>query len=155
MKRNRAALIVVLLGIVILGAFLLSQKQSGSQSLTFNDNTSPSLVPQRARDKIIEYVVGDGDTIVSVGEKFGISVDTIKWANGLTSNTLTVGQTLKILPVTGVAHVVVKGDTVESLALKYHTTVQKIIDYPFNDYANPETNDLIPGKTIIIQGGRM
>lgn len=161
MKYNRAILTVVLLCFIMLAAFLLSQKQSGipflapSQPITFNDNISPSLVPPKPRDKIVEYVVEDGDTILSIGERFGISTDTIKWANGLTSNTLTAGQTLKLLPVTGVAHVVVKGDTVESLALKYHTTVQKIIDFPFNEYANPETYQLIPEKTLIIQGGRM
>lgn len=126
-----------------------------SQSITLNDDIIASEVPSRPRNKIMEYVVEDGDTIASIGERWGISVDTVKWANGLTSNTLTVGQTLKILPVTGVAHVVVKGDTVESLALKYHTTAQKIIDFPFNEYANPETYQLIPGKTLIIQGGRM
>lgn len=154
MKHNRVIGSVVLLGFILVGAFLLSRNRFRMPFLK-QDHISPSIVLQKPRDKVVEYVVQDGDTIFSVGEKWGISVDTVKWSNGLTSNSLTAVQTLKIFPVTGVAHVVVKGDTVESLALKYHTTVQKIIDFPFNEYAKPETYELIPGKTFIIQGGRM
>lgn len=159
-QMKKTLLIIVAVVFILLGGLFLYRKYFDKSYLSPAQPDEDSLqmqttVSQKPRDKIIEYVVQDGDKIASIAEWQGISVDTIKWANGLKSNTLTAGQTLKILPVTGVAHVVVKGDTVESLALKYHTSSQKIIDFPFNEYANPETYVLIPGKTLIIPDGRM
>lgn len=113
-----------------------------------------NFVNQRPRDKIISYVVEDLDTLKSISDKFSVSVDTVKWENNLTTGSIQVGQTLKILPVTGVSHVVKKGDTLDSIAEQYHTTRQKIIDYPFNNYANPEKFTLIPGEIIIIPDGK-
>lgn len=112
-----------------------------------------SSVNQQPRDKIITYIVVKGDTLQSISDKFSISIDTIKWENSLVSNSIIEGQRLNILPVSGVAHIVATGDTIESLALKYHTNKQKIIDYPFNEYADPEKFILIPGTTIIIPDG--
>jgi LysM repeat protein len=161
MRLNRAIVSIVLLSFIMLVAFLLYQKQVHeplvllNRPITLDGQIFPRTVLPRPRDKVVEYIVQDGDTISSIGEMFDISVNTIRWANRLTSNTLTVGQTLKILPVTGVSHIVVKGDTIESLAVKYHTTSQKIIDFPYNEYANIQTHSLIPGKTLIIPDGRM
>lgn len=119
-----------------------------------NITKSPTnFVNQQPRDKIISYVVENGDVIQLIANKFGISVNTIKWENNLNSDTVFPGQSLKILPVTGVSHIVEKGDTLDSLAQKYHTTKQKIIDYPFNNYANPEKFTLIPGEILIIPAG--
>lgn len=160
MQMKKSLLIIVAIVFILLGGLFVYEKYFNKSYLSPAQPSGDPLqiqttVSQKPRDKIIEYVVQNGDKIAAIGEMFNISVDTIKWANGLTSDTLTTGQTLKLLPVTGVAHVVVKGDTVESLALKYHTTVQKIIDFPFNEHANPETYLLIPGKTLIIPDGRM
>jgi LysM repeat protein len=113
-----------------------------------------TMVSAKPRDKIITYVAEKGDTVQSIGQKFGISPDTVKWANNVTTDTLTEGQLLKILPVTGVAHTVVNGDTVDSLADKYQTDRQAIIDFPFNDFADSETHSLILGKTLIIPDGK-
>ncbi len=93
-----------------------------------------TLVSSKPRSEIIEYEVKSGETLSQIAEKFGISMDTIKWANDLDNiNALKPGQTIKILPVTGVAHTVKSGDTLETVAKKYSAESQAILDFPFND----------------------
>lgn len=105
------------------------------------------------RDKIITYKVENGDTIETIAKKFDISQDTIRWANNISGNDLTIGQELKILPVTGIAHKVESGDTVYSIAKKYNTDPQGIVDFAFNDFANRETFTLVTGQILYIPNG--
>ena len=72
------------------------------------------------------YEVQAGDTLSEIAKDFDVSMNTIKWENNLTSNTLKVGQKLNILPTTGVKHIVKKGDTIERIAAKYDADVEDI-----------------------------
>ena len=74
------------------------------------------LLAKPTSDQISIYVVREGDTLSQIAEMFNVTVNTIKWGNDLSSNTLKVGDTLVILPISGVKHVVIKGDTITSLA---------------------------------------
>ncbi len=112
--------------------------------------TSISLKP---RDKILDYTVERGDTLSTIAEKFGISLETIRWANNLINDNITVGDSLKILPVTGIAHKVAKGESVYTIAKKLDSDAQKIVDFPFNDFANPETFSLVEGQILIVPDG--
>lgn len=108
------------------------------------------------RGEIVEYVVKRGDTVSSIAKKFGISVDTIIWANNLRSaKSIKVGQRLKIPPVTGVVHKVRRGETVYSIAKKYSVSPQEIVDYPFNTFANDETFALQIGQILFVPNGVM
>ena len=42
------------------------------------------------------WVVSKGDTLFSIAQKSGVSVDTIKFLNGLNSNLISIGQKLKL-----------------------------------------------------------
>lgn len=107
---------------------------------------------EKVRSEIIEYEVKGGDTISGIAEKFGVSVDSVKWANGLESlNYVKPGDKLKILPVSGVAVVVKEGESLESVAKKYSADAQTIIDFPFNDI--PDDFKLKIGQTLIIPDG--
>ncbi len=108
-------------------------------------------ISQKPRSEIIDYKVENGDTLSSIGQKFAISADTIKWANDLTSDSIKPGQTLKILPVTGVSHIVKSGDTLESIAKKYSAESQAILDFPFNDV--PDDFSLKVGQVLIVPDG--
>jgi murein DD-endopeptidase MepM/ murein hydrolase activator NlpD len=112
-------------------------------------------ISNKVRDSIIDYQVQSGDTVKSIAEKFGISQDTIRWKNDLVKDKIKVDQTLKILPVTGIAHTVVKGDTVYSIAKKYDADSQAIVDFPFNTFTNDETFELAIGQTVIVPDGIM
>jgi len=131
---------------------LFSQKK-GTLALPLSNRDIQTIISQKPRDRIVLYTPMSGDTIALIAKKMSISEETIRWENNLTSNSLKSDKNLRILPVTGVSHLVVIGDTLQSLATKYNTTVQKILDYPFNDYADEQTHTLILGDIIIIPNG--
>lgn len=109
------------------------------------NNTSPSI-----RKEIITYIVQGGDTIWTISKKFGISVNTIKWANNLSNvDYIKPGQKLIILPVSGVLHTVKKGETLASIASFYKVDASKIKEY------NNITGGLKIGQKLIIPGGKM
>lgn len=92
--------------------------------------------------------VKEGDSVPSLAQKYGISEDTIRWANNLRSDALTPGSKLTILPVTGVLHTVGANDTAETLASMYQSSAEQIT--AFNDL---ELNGLKPGSKVIIPNG--
>ena len=134
----------------------LSQFMTPSAVLSsLDDQNTVTERSDRGRDTIIKYTVEDGDTLGSIAEKFGISIDTIKWANDLKNDALKPSQVLDILPVTGVAVKVRKGDTVYSLAKKYDSNAQQIVDFPVNDFSDLDTFALNAGQIIIIPDGSL
>lgn len=123
-------------------------------SATTEDPETETLVSDKVRDKIIQYTVVLGDTVSSIANKFGVSEDTIRWQNGLISkDQIKAGQVLEILPVTGISHKVQKGDTVYSIAKKYDTSAQAVVDFPYNTFVNDETFELAIGQVITVPDG--
>ncbi|MDO8429061.1 MAG: peptidoglycan DD-metalloendopeptidase family protein [Candidatus Daviesbacteria bacterium] len=109
-------------------------------------------ISQKPRSEIVEYEVKSGDTLSNIGDKFNISVETIKWENKLESlNSIKPGQVLRILPVSGVAHKVKSGDTLESVAKLYSAESQAILDFPFNDIG--DDFKLRIGQILIVPDG--
>lgn len=124
-------------------------------SLDLTEYSIQTQVSQKPRDQVVVYPVEKGDTLAKIAEKFGVSIETIKWANNLKRDSLSIGQELKIPPVTGVVHKVREGETVYSLAKKYKTDAQKIVNFPFNDFADLDTFALNVGQTLVIPDGVM
>jgi LysM repeat protein len=122
-------------------------------SATTESGAIETLVSEKVRDGVKEYKVEEGDTVASIAKKFGVDVETIRWENNLTGDKIKQGQTLKILPVTGIAHKVAKGDTVYSIAKKYDSSAQAVVDFPFNTFSNDETFELAIGQTVIVPDG--
>lgn len=107
------------------------------------------------------YVVQPGDTVFDIAARFGLSVDGILTANGLSwSSTIHPGQTLVLIPAaaapaapstsapSAATHTVVAGDTVFAIAQAYGTTTEAVLT------ANGLGGDAIiyPGQTLIIAG---
>ena len=67
-------------------------------------------------EQISVYVVRKGDSISQIAKMFNVTSSTVIWANNLNGGLIREGQTLVILPVSGVSYTVKKGDTVESVA---------------------------------------
>lgn len=124
-------------------------------SASIDDPNIDTQISSKVRDSIINHVVTEGENIKSIAIKFGVSVESIKWQNNLTSDKIKIGQTLQILPVTGVSHKVQKGDTVYSIAKKYNADSQAIADFPFNTFRNDETFELAIGQVIIVPDGEI
>lgn len=109
-------------------------------------------VVQPKSDKISVYVVRDGDSLSQIAKMFGVSTKTIIWANDLgDKGVIQPGQTLIILPVSGVRHTVEKGETVASIAKKYDVEADEI--YDFNGLKRSQV--LAVGDTLVVPGGEM
>jgi surface antigen len=106
----------------------------------------------KSRKDIQSYTVQAGDTVTSIAQKFGITSDSIKWSNDLTSDTVALGTKLTIPPtgVSGIVYTVKSGDTVQSLATKYKANADQITAY--ND---AELSGLPEGEQIIIPNGQI
>ena len=109
------------------------------------------LLAKPTSDQISIYVVREGDTLSQIAEMFNVTVNTIKWGNNLSSNTLKEGQTLVILPISGVKHTVVKGDTLASVAKKYKGDEEEIMAY--NNIQKDDS--LAVGSIIIVPDGEV
>ncbi|MFA6407551.1 MAG: peptidoglycan DD-metalloendopeptidase family protein [Candidatus Paceibacterota bacterium] len=87
-------------------------------------NPLTNLFP--ARDGLKRYKVRQGDTIANIAVQFGITQDTIKWANQAVRSPLRLNQELIILPISGILYTVRSGDTLESIADRYQITTEGI-----------------------------
>ena len=71
------------------------------------------------------YTVKAGDSLWNIANQYGITVDELKNLNNLTSNTLSIGQILKV-PSGGNTYTVKSGDSLWSIANRYGTTVDTL-----------------------------
>ncbi|MEI6400387.1 MAG: peptidoglycan DD-metalloendopeptidase family protein [bacterium] len=102
-----------------------------------------------ASDEIQTYTTKDGDTLKGIAKMFDVSPSTIIWANNLDTNTkLTTGQTLVILPVSGLQYTPKKGDTVGGIAKRFGVDPEDITS--FNGIST-----LTTGEAIIVPNGEM
>ncbi len=103
-------------------------------------------------NQITNYTVQDGDTLSFIASDYGVSINTIIWANNLKSaDDIRPGMELKIPPVTGIIHKIKKGDTIASIAKKYSAEEDKIIS--FNNL--PQSGDLQIDDEIIVPDGKI
>jgi murein DD-endopeptidase MepM/ murein hydrolase activator NlpD len=94
------------------------------------------------------YRVRSGDTLVGIAHRFGVSMMTLWWANRLSAkDELHIGQVLTIPPVNGLVIAVKAGDTLKSIASKYHVDADEV--YEMNKL---EDRNLIVGQTLILPG---
>jgi murein DD-endopeptidase MepM/ murein hydrolase activator NlpD len=100
---------------------------------------------------IHNYEVVEGDTLSSIARRFGVSLNTVLWANNLSfSSYVKPGQKLVIPSVSGVIHKVVRGDTLSKIAQKYGVVASVITE------ANGLSDtSLALGNNLIIPGGKI
>jgi murein DD-endopeptidase MepM/ murein hydrolase activator NlpD len=127
-----------------------------------SDRTAPRVIastsesfPARAmptRDEVVSYTVGEGDQLWKIADRFGVRPQTILWSNDLSSSDqISPGQQLAILPIDGVIVEVTAEDSIDSLAEEYGVTPSAIREWPANELG--DTDSLIPDQSIMIPGG--
>lgn len=133
------------ISIVDQSALVSEMGPGGTEADVFVKESTPGA------DKISIYIVREGDSLNEVAEMFGVTANTIVWANDLSSKTIKPGQEIVILPVVGVRHEVEKGDTLESVVKKYKADLGEVARYNGVD----EENDLVVGTTLMIPNGEV
>lgn len=127
---------------------------SVKSALAQTDDTvtsKPQIIHSDSSARSIRYYTTErGDNVDAIARQFGVSAQTVKWANDLSSNDVAPGKRLKILPVDGVLYTFQRGDTVESIANRYNTSATRIVSY--NDL---ELTKAKPGQQLIIPDGKL
>jgi len=103
-------------------------------------------------DQISVYIVREGDTLSTIADMFEVSINTIRWANNMNSqSTIRKDQQLIILPISGLKYTIKKGDTLKNISSSYNADEDEILSY--NNLA--KASDLKEGDEIIIPNGEV
>jgi LysM repeat protein len=139
----------------------LKEIQWGAVSQESADKTGVKQGP-----KSVPYTVASGDSLTRIARNHGTTVAELKSANGLTSDTIRIGQELivpvggaatgagqtekpSVTPVSGVTHKVVAGDSLSRIARQHHVTIAAL------KAANGLNNDTIRiGQELVIPNGK-
>ena len=105
--------------------------------------------PRPTRTGVENYVVKEGDTLGTIARDFGVDVGTVLWANNLSERQyIRPGDSLRILPVSGVLATIRKGDTLSNIAKRYNGDLESVMR------ANQLTSEIVAvGKELIIPDG--
>ncbi|MBU0649707.1 M23 family metallopeptidase [Patescibacteria group bacterium] len=116
-------------------------------------NTALTTIPEeRQRTEYLAYTIESGDSLYSIGTKFKVSVDALKYVNNLyDGSVLKVGSEIVIPPSSGLIHKVAAGDTLATIASKYSVAAQAIAD--FNYLLEP--NKLALGTELVIPDAKI
>ena len=99
---------------------------------------------------VVEYHVGEGETMDTIASKYGITTDQIRWSNGKKNTDVAVGDVLYIPSVSGIVYTVKAGDTIDSIIERYGSTSAEII--ALNDL---EVSGISEGMRILLKDGSL
>lgn len=133
-----------------------SSKLIAGQALMNDRRPTLEHIPEErgeaVNDQISVYVVREGDTLSTIASMFGVTENTIRWANDLNSKSIIrKDQQLIILPISGIKYKVKRGDSLESIATTFKSDKDDILSY--NNMAS--ASELKSGDEIIIPNGEM
>lgn len=101
----------------------------------------------------VVHQLEQGETLGALAARYGVSVETLVWANGLErGDALIAGQLLNIPHVSGVTHTIREGETLALLAQRYSVSELAIASFPSNQQG--AQRQLLPGGTIFVPGAQ-
>ena len=163
---NPSTLLITLWGLVIaLGGFLALPQTSLADpcppqrpriQATTDDCAMLQDPTALRRPGVITYTVQYGDTMWGIAQKFGLDVDTLRYSNPelyRNPDVIYPGQVLRILPFPGAIHTVKQGETLASIARRWHVSPEAIIRYKPNGVKAGDR--LKPGQELVIPSGRL
>jgi surface antigen/phage tail protein X len=110
--------------------------------------TKPQVFEPISSGALTSYRTVVGDTVPAIAARYGISDQTLRWANNLVTDALAPDTDLTIPTVDGVVYTTKDGDTIESIASKYQSDQARIISK--NDL---ELTGITSGQRIVLPGG--
>ena len=137
-------------------------KGTGEIALSEGSALVPSAGPEgtavvykesaRSAGEISLYIVREGDSLSDIASMFGVSTNTILWANGLKSaSDIHEGDELLILPVSGVQYTIKRGGTLSDVAKLFNADIEEIAVFNGIDPSEP----LAAGTKLIVPGGNL
>jgi membrane-bound lytic murein transglycosylase D len=142
---------------------LINLPQSGSKPTTVSVSKIPPepLKTKKAAAKIepkppVQHVVQKGENLFSIASRYGTTVQAIQRLNNISSNNLTIGQTLQIPPeivapskplVALKKYEVKKGDNPISIANRHKMPVDRFLS--INNLT--EKSKLVPGQKVYVE----
>jgi LysM repeat protein len=130
--------------ITVVGASALMPQEGPS-------GTAADIENRPASSQISVYTVQPHDTLGVIAKMFGVDTKTILGANDIPGGMIHPGETLIILPIIGIQHTVVAGETLAGLAKKYSSNAHDIAQY--NGLADGAA--LAMGDSIIIPNAEL
>lgn len=141
-------------------SLIIMEDPDDELALVFNDTGDTLLKPRfigastaggdiitPARSEITYYTVQIGDTVSSIARRFGLTINTVLWANNLSAFSLIRPEdSLTILPTSGILYTVKTGDVISKIAARYGINADKILS------ANNIGDTLKIGQKIILPG---
>ncbi len=106
--------------------------------------------PTASSQAIVAYKAVEGDSATVIAKKFGISDQTVRWANNMKTDEVKPGTDLSIPSVDGVVYTVKDGDTIEDIASKYGSDIKQIV--ALNDL---ETSGVTTNERILLPSGTL
>ncbi len=100
------------------------------------------------------------ETLSHIAEMYGVSVNTILWANDISDPKLIKpGDELIILPITGIRHIVKTNETLATIAKKYGAENDEEVKAMISDILAynrlADASDISVGDTVVVPGGVM
>lgn len=100
--------------------------------------------------EISVYTVREGDTLSQIAQMYGVTTNTILWANDIAkASNVQPGDVLVILPIVGVRHTVAEGESLASITKEYDADLDEVLSYNNLDSADA----IVVGAELIIPGG--
>jgi len=98
------------------------------------------------------YTVSSGDTLTGITRRFGLTnISTLIAVNDIDNvRQLRAGQKLRVPSIDGLLYTVRRGDTLTGLSVKYHVSVEDLLDV--NDLSS---HILASGRTLFIPGAKL
>ncbi len=127
------------------GSALVPSAGPEGTAVVYKENSSSS-------GEISLYVVRAGDSLSDIASMFGVSTNTILWANNLKgASDIHEGDELLILPVSGVQYTIKRGGTLSDVAKLFDADIEEIA--VFNGIDPSAT--LAAGTKLIVPGGNL
>jgi surface antigen len=132
-------------------SFTMSAIVANSQTNIESANKFATSNATAAPSAITTYVVQNGENIATIATKNGISDQTLRDANNLSTDNIAAGTTINVPAVDGIIYTSVAGDTLASIVAKYGSNVDSITSV---NNLNLNEQNIVAGTRLLLPDGK-